>query len=439
VNRPKPPIWCPGIRAGHPLTRGLLAYWPFWEAAGERLGDLSRKGHHGTLTDMDPATDWVASPVGAALDFDDVDDHVVCPQVIPSGATAFTIAAFLKPVSAGFALSQWHAPGGVKHGVIIRDSAGDLHVWRDFAAEIAVVDFWTARYGQWLSVAATFSTTDAWKWYTDGELLYTDSSKTPPAFDSGCGFGIGANYEGGSDWGGQMAMAAVWDRVLTAGEIARLAQDPWCMSRPIRRGYLWAAASAALDGYYIYRGVGRPENIDWDNAVGDVTGATATLTGLGHAASTKYCYGIRPYRDIGGGEKLVTPTFAGIAEVEIDSGGDWVGTRPWPVRNFHAEIRSGGRIRLRWRYVPGPAIPSQFNIWYGGSRDLGGGEPDETVAYRGRAPYSKELSLSDGTRYWFRIQVATSGGAMSVPVTIGPLVADATGPAAPAASIGSSF
>jgi hypothetical protein len=59
------------------LRQGLVGAWcPSLGASGFRLIDRSGYGNHGTLTNMDPGTDWVASGNGLALDFDGVDDYV---------------------------------------------------------------------------------------------------------------------------------------------------------------------------------------------------------------------------------------------------------------------------------------------------------------------------------------------------------------------------
>ena len=49
--------------------------------AGDKWFDLSGYGNNGTLTNMDPATDWVTSPYGRALDFDNVET----PQYVDIG------------------------------------------------------------------------------------------------------------------------------------------------------------------------------------------------------------------------------------------------------------------------------------------------------------------------------------------------------------------
>jgi len=60
------------------LRQGLVGAWcpsvsgPY----GYRLPDLSGYGNHGTLTNMDPGSDWVVSGGKGALDFDGSNDYV---------------------------------------------------------------------------------------------------------------------------------------------------------------------------------------------------------------------------------------------------------------------------------------------------------------------------------------------------------------------------
>lgn len=59
------------------LWKGLVGAWmPSFGVTGNVLKDVSGNGNDGTLTNMDPATDWVATSKGLALDFDGVDDYV---------------------------------------------------------------------------------------------------------------------------------------------------------------------------------------------------------------------------------------------------------------------------------------------------------------------------------------------------------------------------
>jgi len=55
-----------------------IAHWKFNEGTGTSAKDSSGKGNHGTLTDMDSATDWVSGKYGYALDFAGDNDYVDC-------------------------------------------------------------------------------------------------------------------------------------------------------------------------------------------------------------------------------------------------------------------------------------------------------------------------------------------------------------------------
>ena len=59
------------------LWRGVVGAWcPSLGPTGNRLHDFSRRNNWGTLTNMDPATDWVVDRGQYALDFDGVNNNV---------------------------------------------------------------------------------------------------------------------------------------------------------------------------------------------------------------------------------------------------------------------------------------------------------------------------------------------------------------------------
>jgi len=70
-----------------PRSHNIVGRWvPSAGATGSRLIDRSGRSNHGTLTNMDPASDWVASGGKLALDFDGSNDHVaIGPGLAQSG------------------------------------------------------------------------------------------------------------------------------------------------------------------------------------------------------------------------------------------------------------------------------------------------------------------------------------------------------------------
>ncbi len=92
-------------QSAHPnLWDGLVgACMPSLGVTGETLRDVSGNGNHGTLTNMDAASDWVATSKGLALDFDGTagsTDHVVT-QTIKHGVSNgdFTWSIWFYPTT----------------------------------------------------------------------------------------------------------------------------------------------------------------------------------------------------------------------------------------------------------------------------------------------------------------------------------------------------
>ena len=85
------------------LWQGLVGAWSpcLSPPGGTILRDLSGRGNHGTLTNMDPATDWVLSGGRSALDFDGSNDYVSLPingMSVASGRV-FTVSAWVSTSS----------------------------------------------------------------------------------------------------------------------------------------------------------------------------------------------------------------------------------------------------------------------------------------------------------------------------------------------------
>lgn len=81
-------------QSAHPnLWDGLVGAWmPSLGVTGETLRDVSGNGNHGTLTNMDAASDWVTTSKGLALDFDGVNDYVDLGVSLFSGSQPATLS-----------------------------------------------------------------------------------------------------------------------------------------------------------------------------------------------------------------------------------------------------------------------------------------------------------------------------------------------------------
>ena len=88
-------------QSAHPnLWDGLVGAWmPSLGVTGETLRDVSGNGNHGTLTNMDAASDWVATSKGLALDYDlSTNQYVYAPhRSIYRAGDYFTASLWVYP------------------------------------------------------------------------------------------------------------------------------------------------------------------------------------------------------------------------------------------------------------------------------------------------------------------------------------------------------
>jgi hypothetical protein len=104
------------------LWNGCIGAWcPSLGQTGLSLIDSSLKRNHGTLTLMDPATDWVASDGKIALDLDGVNDTVVIPAIQISNSGPLTMVAWLNRRSSN--ASNYHI------AFTIGDGTGARTIW----------------------------------------------------------------------------------------------------------------------------------------------------------------------------------------------------------------------------------------------------------------------------------------------------------------------
>ena len=84
------------LNRNHARSRGLRGRWLFNDRTGSRAHNIVGDRDYGTLTDMDPATDWVGSEFGGALDFDGSNDVVIVSDPKALDLSQGTIVARIK-------------------------------------------------------------------------------------------------------------------------------------------------------------------------------------------------------------------------------------------------------------------------------------------------------------------------------------------------------
>ena len=116
------------------LTDGIIGCWsPSVRGSGYLLPDLSGRGNHGVLTNMDAGTDWPGAAVrgvhGRVLDFDGTNDHVVTSRGVPVASAVLSVSLWI-----------WRRDTPTKYPRVIDLSDGTHSVQ-------AVFDMWIADGG----------------------------------------------------------------------------------------------------------------------------------------------------------------------------------------------------------------------------------------------------------------------------------------------------
>jgi hypothetical protein len=211
-----------------PNNFGLVGYWSMEDGKGATVTDFSGRRNTGTMTNMDPATDWVTGKVGKALDFDGTNDYVTAGTAASTNLTSnLSIFAWMKATSPGRTsiATQTNGCGGYGalngcFGIAIggntanRTSAYIASNWRQ--GNTSVND------GNWHHVGYTLDSSYNMQFYFDGA---TDSSLIANAGgfpSSGGPFVIGSDATDANYYTGSLDEVRVYNRVLTSTEVATL-------------------------------------------------------------------------------------------------------------------------------------------------------------------------------------------------------------------------
>ncbi len=223
------------------LWKGLVGAWvPSLGVTGLTLRDVSGRHNHGTLTNMDPATDWVTTDQRGlpwALELDEINDHVLIPDF--SYGPHFSVSFWFNPADNVGNLFQYiysHGAFGVANslniylieageGVVpnqlrtyIRDTNDAVDVYLD-----AGTGFTSGWHYYVLTVGA-----DGAKVYVDGVIRVSNATRGGDAFNPATNIFWGGREDLSADrfFGGQLNDLAIWSRALLPDEIASHAARP---------------------------------------------------------------------------------------------------------------------------------------------------------------------------------------------------------------------
>jgi hypothetical protein len=227
----KPPS--PVLQRGHPLAKGLVAAWPFFEGGGGSLNDLSGNRNTGILTNG-PA--WTGGQFGSALLFTAASSQsVIVPNSASFNFATLTLSAWFRTTTTGAdqdLLRQDGNPSGTRNWGFRVSSGNNLQAFTIFGGVPILTSAATVTDGKWhhgvLILKQNGGNTDL-TLYLDGQSVATGTATAlnPTPTQS--------VYIGYSEWAepfnGSIDAVSFYNRALSAAEVEQLYFDPFVIYR----------------------------------------------------------------------------------------------------------------------------------------------------------------------------------------------------------------
>ena len=234
----------------HPLAQGLAGCWLMNEGSGLSVYDYSGNDVHATLTNM-PDTSWQASEDGSAVMFGGSDDKLSCGTFDPS-AGEITLVAHAYITDANQCLiakrDTWTAGGMRWQWMYSRIIPIGWQFKVSGTGNTRVIP-WTLAVG-WHTFTMINDPAGSYSMYVDGALV---GETTGLAYDTKttAELKIGASGDAAEYWRDRISHAGIYNRVLTADEVAWRAAEPYCMfARPDRWLRVFDFGAAAAGAVY---------------------------------------------------------------------------------------------------------------------------------------------------------------------------------------------
>ena len=217
------------------LTDGIIGCWsPSVRGSGYLLPDLSGRGNHGVLTNMDAGTDWPGAAVrgthGRVLDYDGSNDFADCGlrlnAALVDKLTISMWAVFRTRNAVNVPISNLTAGASNGFALEMGRTANKL-TWLQNGATVDATSTGSITDADWHHVVITRNgATGSWTitFAIDGVISTHTTAANPAAASSSGVLAIGryGSFTGGFDFNGQIGEVAIYQRALPEAEIRDL-------------------------------------------------------------------------------------------------------------------------------------------------------------------------------------------------------------------------
>lgn len=224
------------INWSDPLTRGLVGCWLMNEGSGGRINDYSGNGNHGIVS-ADNAPVWTGGESGPALDWaaQSGDDYYNCGAGSSLDITGeITIVASFKPVTDQTFLTICGKEGTSSYW-LFQSPAESRELGFYAGGSISYSDRPIYTVGEWCHVVCASKGAGGTLWYINGVLRGTLSECGNMASNPTDPLYIGIDPRDQTDYGfdGVLNYIYIYNRILSASEIAQLYREPFFMSKRV--------------------------------------------------------------------------------------------------------------------------------------------------------------------------------------------------------------
>jgi hypothetical protein len=204
-----------------PNNFDLVGYWSLDDGRGSTATDFSGNGNQGTLTNMDPSTDWVDGKYGSALSFDGNDDEVtMSDDGFPVDSEPRTISAWINLRTNGSDdhIFSFGNTNDNNHTHLSSPSNGKLRMgfWFNDADSNTVLP-----EDEWIHVVGVYNGAQTVELYIDGDEDATRTINEASTTQPGTAY-IGDSINNGEKFNGKIDEVRLYDRALTDAEVKDL-------------------------------------------------------------------------------------------------------------------------------------------------------------------------------------------------------------------------
>ena len=243
------PIFGTALNRSHPLAAGLVSQYLFNEGCGDLVHDScgQNDGRTSGMAPMSPASGWVPGPQGGALAFDGSGGQSASPVTLPSPS----------PDIASIHNGDWTmiarcCPSSLPNngGLIILYGCGivmgEANVFSILQNNNCQIKTPTIPLNLWVAIAATRTGT-TYNLYTNGIEAHTANVNATWSRNI---YSIGRGYDNVGKFAGLISSVSIYNRALSAEEIAYLYAFPWAAYDSPASAWEYNQQNRNFDHYY---------------------------------------------------------------------------------------------------------------------------------------------------------------------------------------------